>query len=680
MILNEITLENFRQFRGTQQMSFASGPEGNVTVVFGENGRGKTGVFRALMFCLYGERLLAQDQGTGRDELYLVNTAATREAAANKRPVLASVSVVLTHEGRRYEISRSVRAVRDGDVQHEQLDQVLLTYQDEVGNTKTERDPSVISHAVDRILDAGVKEYFLFDGERIEHLTRAGAQQRKEVARGIRSLLQIDGLEKAVKALGTLSRQLNSELQEVSTGEYAQVLESERQITQSIAQLTDRMRENEDSLALAESELAHWSSKQAADSEIAAQVAERDRLKDEGKSLAEEKQDLLRQMGERVSTSAFLLAEPMVDEIYLDLDGRRQRGEVPSQIRRDLIEQILDDQECICRRSVKPGTDEFNAIVDWKNQAVDEVTENSAMNLWRLLGSLRDRSDDTRAFLETSIQTYADRRQAYEQRVAAHDAITEKIGEDARDDRAEVERNRQQADRRIGQLHEQAKGFTGELEALRSEERNLRAKRAELEQTEGLKGELQERAKLAVAAERALDGIKQSFIDDMREQLSLEASSVFATLLDEEGRLMLKGITVQEDYTLQVVDTFGKPFLANISAGQGQMASLALIMALAKVAAAGGTLEMPLFMDTPFGKLSWKHRRNLIDRIPQLSSQWVLLATDTELGRREAERLLSGHAWGRFYQLVPQADGSSKIIERRVEEARLYLELEEATA
>ena len=57
---------------------------------------------------------------------------------------------------------------------------------------------------------------------------------------------------------------------------------------------------------------------------------------------------------------------------------------------------------------------------------------------------------------------------------------------------------------------------------------------------------------------------------------------------------MLRKIVVEDDYSLQVLDPWGKPFLANISAGQRQVASISFILALARAAAGGQVLEMPL--------------------------------------------------------------------------------------
>lgn len=55
MLLNEITLKNFRQFRGNHNIKFSVDPQKNVTVIMGENGSGKTTLAQAFTWCLYGE-------------------------------------------------------------------------------------------------------------------------------------------------------------------------------------------------------------------------------------------------------------------------------------------------------------------------------------------------------------------------------------------------------------------------------------------------------------------------------------------------------------------------------------------------------------------------------------------------------------------------------------------------
>ena len=55
MILERIVLENFRQFKGRQEIVFSDLRERNVTVVHAENGFGKTTLLNAILWALYGQ-------------------------------------------------------------------------------------------------------------------------------------------------------------------------------------------------------------------------------------------------------------------------------------------------------------------------------------------------------------------------------------------------------------------------------------------------------------------------------------------------------------------------------------------------------------------------------------------------------------------------------------------------
>src|SRR3989339_1738767 len=111
MILHSLKLCNFRQFKGEQQLAFADddrkvGGGGNVTVIFGENGRGKTGIFRAVVFCLFGERRLSQDGDVPDAELQLVNTSALDENTG--RPVKDYVELEFSHKEKHYILRRTL--------------------------------------------------------------------------------------------------------------------------------------------------------------------------------------------------------------------------------------------------------------------------------------------------------------------------------------------------------------------------------------------------------------------------------------------------------------------------------------------------------------------------------------------------------------------------------------------
>jgi len=61
MILEKLILENFRQFRGRQEIFFSTIKERNVTLVHAENGFGKTALLNALLWGFYGHDGLTED-------------------------------------------------------------------------------------------------------------------------------------------------------------------------------------------------------------------------------------------------------------------------------------------------------------------------------------------------------------------------------------------------------------------------------------------------------------------------------------------------------------------------------------------------------------------------------------------------------------------------------------------
>ena len=181
---------------------------------------------------------------------------------------------------------------------------------------------------------------------------------------------------------------------------------------------------------------------------------------------------------------------------------------------------------------------------------------------------------------------------------------------------------------------------------------------------------------MATQVAQALKEVFDEFRSEVKRKLGSSATVILGKLLDSESKKGLREIVVNDDYSLQILDRRGEPFLANISAGQRQIMSISFISALARAAAGGQMLEMPLFMDSPFGRLSFVHRSNLIAQIPLLCAQWILLATDTELSQREGQLLLSGGRWGKFYSLDADVDGNTCVRECSPEDARAVLNRE----
>ncbi|MDN5554505.1 AAA family ATPase [Prevotella sp.] len=66
MIIQSITLNNYRLFEGINKINFKFDPERNVHLICGENGFGKTTFLHSLLWCLYG-RFVSEVPAAGQD-------------------------------------------------------------------------------------------------------------------------------------------------------------------------------------------------------------------------------------------------------------------------------------------------------------------------------------------------------------------------------------------------------------------------------------------------------------------------------------------------------------------------------------------------------------------------------------------------------------------------------------
>src|SRR5690349_2486166 len=92
MILEEIRLSDFRCFYGKSTIQLSTDPDRNVTLVYAENGVGKTTLLNALLWCFYGE---TTERFEKKEDI--LNHDAKRAGRTT-----ASVEVVFAHNDSRY--------------------------------------------------------------------------------------------------------------------------------------------------------------------------------------------------------------------------------------------------------------------------------------------------------------------------------------------------------------------------------------------------------------------------------------------------------------------------------------------------------------------------------------------------------------------------------------------------
>jgi len=664
VILRRIVLKNFRQFIGEQEICLldSTNPDKNVVVIQGENGRGKTGLFRALMFCLFSDKLLQQDAEVAMNEINLVNTNALFEAGINK-PIDASVEVEFEHRGTRYSILRSLKGVLTADRGIVEEDSEVRAFVfTEKGNAEVISTDKV-EELVNSIINRRVKDFFLFDGEKIENLTRAGITQKKEVQKGIRNLLDIDVIEKSINVMKALTKKLEKDLEKNSSSELSRYLKTRVREESDIEDYIETLKDIDTQTDYAKEEKEILDKRLDQFKMISNQLKRRS---DVERSLSIEKKrkaDLLSRICENTFRAAFPLVKKELTNTFEKLDTLKKKGEIPPEIKRELIDKIIEEDRCICGRSLKDHKEAYSQIIEWRNKIGPSFTQQYAYGLWVSLSTLVPRIDEEATNIRTLTYEFSQCRHRVEELRQELQRISEEIGSVNREDITQLESTRNRVNDKIIELEAKRCQINEKIEDKRKSVETLSAKIEEEKKNEAINRELAERATISRMALVALIEVYKEFTIYLKDALGKESTDLMNKLLDEKGKETLRKIVVKEDYSLEIRDKWGQTFLANISAGQRQIISIAFIAALAKLASTGEFVDMPLFMDSPFGRLSSDHRNNLIKEVPSLCSQWILLTTDTEFRTEEAELLSATGKWCRFFKLLPEEGGNTVVKE-----------------
>lgn len=675
MILHKLVMNNFRQFIGHQEIIFSdkyndSGK--NITVLYGENGRGKTGIYRALMYGLYGSQKLTQDDEVKESEINLVNRHIIEDNF--DKPVDAYVTIFFTHNESNYEITRGIKGIKnkDGNI-IEQNTEAILKIQNSENGTRTYEDPKEILQHINLILDSRVREYFLFDGEKIERLTKASSEQKKIVSAGIRNLLNIDDLEKAIRVSNKLSRELDSEVKEKSTGELQKVIRSIHEIEDAINDHQEKITNIDNEITILLIEKKDIDGKLEQYKEIKDLVEERKDIENKIKEINEELTYLSTDCKTKSAKLSFSIIHDQMTKVYNIVDNQRKSGDIPPLLGSEMIQKLIDSKKCICGRDIVEGTESYDLLVKWLEKTPQSAETDGALRIWKQLGAIIREESDKKREAQDHLVSYANRIDKLNIHESRLEHISGQIGTNEREDAVNLETQRESLEQRHISLLSNQQKCEDDLQDKQKELQELKKEREVLEGDASLRDSLIAKAKITREVSNTLKLIYDDFTLEAASELSRLSTDIMKILLDEESGRNIKEIIVEKDYSLQLKDQWGTHFLANISAGQRQIMSISFITALAKYATGNDYLEMPLFMDTPFGRLSKQHRNNIIDNVPSLSSQWILLATDTELGKDEGQALLDGKKLGFFYRLKSNNDGTTTIIQHSINEVPVLL-------
>jgi DNA sulfur modification protein DndD len=646
LTLCRLDVEGFGPYADSAVLEFPDGP--GVTVVYGDNMRGKTWLMRAIRYAFFGEV-----HGRG-DRARRILSACNRDLTADGRYGF-TVGLSLRYDGHDYDLMREVTSKAAVPQSDDDLTRTVALRRRGVVLGPADRDTLLRS-----MLPKDVARFFLFDGELLseyEELLISESEAGRAISEAIEHILGVPLLRDARDHLAMLASEANR----------ASAKEASRhQKTQAMG------------VALA-----------AANDEKEAHERERDRKKSEVEELIAERDDIVAELRHQ---EIYAVAVDRLDAARKALEAARETQAakarelkiVMAEAWRTVLSEAVRSARAAAREAA--STAFASLLTSMRADAIEnchcgtcdqEVPEHVRARLAASLpaGSTVFRAGDFRGM--TALARASELDGFRESDVSGEVRLLWEALRQARIDEVDA----------LGRIADANKTLEGH------DPEELRRRRTTLTE---ISGKIRAASDAVEAEQRLVDeqvaaiarlnkrlqdaGTPELATFQQRERVLVAAGSVFAVAVDHyksdlrarvqdtATRLFLQMTTEKDDYaSLSINDHYGLTIIHrdgraedSRSAGAEQVVALALMGALQ----ANAPLRGPIVMDTPFGRLDPHHTANVVKTLPSMAAQIILFVQEGEIDRATVRELLGSHLL-REYQLDKQTARRTVVVEAR---------------
>lgn len=618
MRLQRLELENYASYYGKHTLDLTCSPDKPVVIILGGTGHGKTMLFDAINWALYGTEY-ERDLITRRQRQILdyVNESALLDAQKAKRGVEMSCTLHFEHESVQYYINQALVAEprKSGSkLTSARSDRTTALY--EITASGDHRRLKYDTIFLDEILPNNVKDYFLFDGDRIYQLSNPGASQ--QVRDAIFRVVDLELISNAVKHLADLATEYRRGAgQQTNDGDISAIETKYDHAYERLEQLKEnrkKLREEERSV---KSQIHALQERLKNLPDTRSLQTDRNHHEETLKDLGFRKDTLAAEIRRLCATSSLAFAQPSLLALLQELDSRRERGLIPKTVSEALLTDLLELGICVCGTAFKKGDKVHKALTD---RLKAEKARPSGQKLLDLRFELAEASHLVGmaiSQLKKADTEYDEVTTRIRERVLAIEQVDEQLKGLPEEDVSDI--TQQLDDRRQAQI-DMAVALTKVAPQIESCDREIAGydkEREELGKRDEKVQRLQRRERLAQRASDELAEIYDTFADESRGAVEELTKQEFYKFVRSAATYK---VALSEDYELEVIDSHGNRALQRLSMGQSQCLSLAFITAISRVS----EKNPPLIIDMPFGRLDRDVHDQVSRRLPEITSQLIL--------------------------------------------------------
>ncbi|MBT9187762.1 AAA family ATPase [Zobellia russellii] len=679
MKISNIKLNNFRIYKGANELNLMSKRDKNISVIAGKNGFGKTTFLTSLIWCFYGKLMTQVEDKYKKDikniggyDNYLLSLL-NRDIKEESTESSFSVEVELQDLLIPSIPCRTVNIRRAYSLKTKEETLQILIDGDENELTK---DVGFEVFINDFILPREIAKFFFFDAEKIVSLAEAKSKaELRSLSKAYSEVLGIKKYEELKNNLESLLTKLRrrgvSDLEEFKLKE---LLSEEEELEKLISHNQDKQDEIDKHLAILKSESDSLQEKLIREGnsitleELKDLKAKRDVLKEESTGIKQELRKLL-------DLVPLVIAGKHLSKLYnqLVLENDDLYGALTEKLLKKELESfsksILANQDLLSlETSVKDKIEKAISIsIKSKFKEKDSKSKVGKVYLEFSEESFREFEAICNNIKTTFLSQFNDivKKEKINRALLSRTNNKIKQGEARKDNHlAKQFRNEKvNADAKIENLLNEKNELLEELGGLRLKLTSHKKVRSEYEKNFNLvetdKKKYEVTQKLLVKINELIKRIKE----DKKYSLQKSVSLGLKKLMHKKDFISNVRVNIIDD--VMDIDLLDKKGLVidkdSLSKGEQQLYATALLKALVDESG----IKFPVFIDSPLQKFDKYHSKNIIREFyPSISEQVVLFPLlEKELSEAEYE-LLKPNLNKTF--LIHNTDKGSEIISTRV--------------
>lgn len=615
MKINKIEFENFRNFKEKGSVEFST--DGKVTIIYGDNGAGKTTFHQLFRWIIYG---VVSFNKTATDKLY--NLDLEKNADVNSQFEVYG-KIDFEHAGTEYSMKRSWIYEKTAFEVKEKKKTFSITKKDENMDWIRLNNPEEF---VEQILPSGLSEYFFFDGERmIADLSVKGKDSAKSLKDALYLMLDLSIYDKAAEyigrsdlkttVLGSLFMEktgLGTSNELVKAGQQMEQAQNKRdRLEESNQILSDKIAEREEKIKTISEKIG--SAKSQKDYE--AKRNEYKKMRDSYLEFAEKEYVSFGE--EMISTFPKFLISAAIDRASKTIKDQSKKSKIINGVSKELVDALLKEKYCLCGNEIcENERKKIEALYEYlPPKGYDNLYINFT-DMARRWGKEYNR-ERLESFIQNANNDLAKAREM--DKMIQH--IDEQMKENKQFENLVVERVR--AEEEIKEYKSQQIGCLEELAIAKRLVKKLEQTINELSLSQKNNAILEEKIDI-------MNAVKEYFVEKLDEKSSHYSAKLQIAIQDLLDKMLAakRKVYVSKDFALRVVDSNDDE---SKSEGQFATVSFAYIGGIFKILKDEEILknkEYPLVLDAPFSKLGDIPRQKVIDIIPEYAPQIILFSKD----------------------------------------------------